>query len=51
MPDAEQDFFAELKRRGVFRVAPMYAFVGWLVVRIVDATFDVPGVPKPLIAS
>jgi hypothetical protein len=51
MPEAEQDFFSERKRRGVFRVAAMLAVVGWLVVKIANASFDVRGVPKPLIAS
>lgn len=45
-PDTEQDFFAELKRRGVSRVATMYAVVAWLIVQMADATFDVLGVPE-----
>lgn len=46
MSEPEQDFFAELKRRGVFRVAAMYAVVAWLVVQIADATFEVLGIPE-----
>jgi len=33
-------FFAELKRRNVFRVAAAYAVVGWLVAQISDVTLD-----------
>jgi len=46
MPNTEQDLFAELKRRGVFRVAAMYAVVAWLIVQIADATFDVLGISE-----
>lgn len=47
MPDEpERDFFAELKRRNVFRVAAMYAVVAWLLVQVADATFEVLGVPE-----
>lgn len=46
MPDPDQDLLEELKRRGVFRVAAMYAVAAWLVVQIADATFDVLGVPE-----
>jgi TolB-like protein len=46
MADTEQNFLAELKRRGVFRVAAMYAVVAWLAVQIADATFEVLGVPE-----
>lgn len=43
--EPERDFFAELKRRNVFRVAAMYAVVAWLVIQVADATFEVLGVP------
>ena len=46
MASNEQDLFAELKRRGVFRVAALYGVVAWLVVQLAGATFDVPGVPE-----
>lgn len=44
--DDEPDLFAELRRRGVFRVAAMYGVVAWLVVQIADATFDVLGISE-----
>ena len=37
----QRDFFSELKRRKVFRVAAMYAVGAWGVVQVADATFDV----------
>ena len=46
MPGPEPGLFAELKRRNVFRVAAMYAVIGWLVVQIADATFEPLGVPE-----
>jgi TolB-like protein len=46
MADSEPDFLAELKRRGVFRVAAMYAVAAWLVVQVADATFEVLGIPE-----
>lgn len=36
----------ELKRRNVFRVAAMYAVVGWLLIQIGEATFDALGLPE-----
>ncbi len=33
-------FFSELKRRKVFQVAAMYAFVGWLLIQVADASFE-----------
>ncbi len=38
-------FFAELKRRHVYRVAVAYAIVGWLVIQVVTATFPVLQIP------
>jgi len=46
MAQEEPDLLDELKRRGVFRVAAMYAVVAWLIVQIADATFDVLGVSE-----
>jgi TolB-like protein len=46
MANQEPDLLDELKRRGVFRVAAMYAVVAWLIVQIADATFDVLGVSE-----
>jgi TolB-like protein/Flp pilus assembly protein TadD len=42
---SRQSFFAELKRRNVYKVAVAYAVVGWLLVQvasIVFPTFDAP---------
>jgi hypothetical protein len=39
------DFFAELKRRSVYKVAVAYAVVGWLLVQVASIlfpTFDAP---------
>ena len=36
-------FFAELKRRNVYKVAVGYGVVGWLVIQIATATFPVLG--------
>jgi adenylate cyclase len=39
------NFFAELKRRNVYKVAVAYAVVGWLVVQIaaqVFPSFEIP---------
>lgn len=46
MAKEEPDLLGELKRRGVFRVAAMYAVVAWLIVQVADATFDVLGVSE-----
>ena len=36
-------FFADLKRRNVFRVAAAYVIVGWLVVQVVETIFPAFG--------
>ncbi len=38
-------FVAELRRRRVFRVAVVYAGVAFIVFQVVDATFEVMGIP------
>jgi len=38
-------FLSELRRRRVFRVAIVYAGVAFIIFQIVDATFDVMGIP------
>jgi TolB-like protein/Flp pilus assembly protein TadD len=43
---SERNFFAELKRRNVYKVAVAYAVVGWLVVEIATATFPVLEIPN-----
>ena len=39
-------FFAELKRRNVFRVAAAYAVVAWLLIEISDTVFPRLGLPE-----
>jgi tetratricopeptide (TPR) repeat protein len=34
------DFFSELKRRGVVQTGLAYIVVGWLVLQVIDVTFD-----------
>ncbi|KGQ19655.1 Adenylate cyclase [Lysobacter dokdonensis DS-58] len=38
--------FSEFRRRRVFRVAVVYAVVGWLLVQVADATFEPLGLPQ-----
>src|SRR5256885_15372019 len=39
-------FFAELKRRNVYKVAVAYAIVGWLLIQVGTATFPVLEIPN-----
>src|SRR5437763_3850998 len=39
-------FFAELKRRNVYKVAVAYAIVGWLFIQVATATFPVLEIPN-----
>ena len=41
-----RNFFAELKRRKVYRVAVAYAVVAWLVIQIVTQTFPFLEIPN-----
>jgi hypothetical protein len=34
-----REFFAELKRRNVYKVAAAYAFVSWLIIRVATQVF------------
>ena len=36
-------FFADLKRRNVFRVAAAYVVVGWLIIQVVETVFPAFG--------
>ena len=48
MPDAGgrlQRWFAELRRRRVFRVAGVYLVAAWLVIQVADAVFEPLGLP------
>jgi hypothetical protein len=40
------DFFAELKRRNVYKVAVAYAIVGWLLVQIATQVFPFLEIPN-----
>ncbi|CAN5470138.1 hypothetical protein BH18VER1_BH18VER1_14380 [soil metagenome] len=42
----ERDFFAELKRRNVYRVAVTYGVVAWLLVQIATQTFPFFEIPN-----
>src|ERR1051326_3395674 len=43
---AHPNFFAELKRRNVYKVAVAYAVVGWLAIQVATATFPVLEIPN-----
>lgn len=51
MPGKGPNFFQELKRRNVYRVATVYAIIGWLVIQIADATFSYLGIPDWLVTA
>lgn len=40
-----QSFFAELRRRNIYRVAAAYAVVSWLIIQIAASTFPVLEIP------
>src|SRR5687767_3792200 len=40
-----RNFFAEMKRRNVYKVAVAYAAVGWLIIQIATSTFPVLQIP------
>jgi len=40
------NFFSELKRRNVYKVAVAYAVVGWLLVQITTHVFPVFEIPN-----
>ena len=39
-------FIAELRRRRVFRVAAFYGGIAFVIIQIIDGTFDLMGVPE-----
>jgi len=41
-----QNFFAELKRRNVHKVAVAYAIVGWLLIQIATQVFPLLEIPN-----
>jgi TolB-like protein/Tfp pilus assembly protein PilF len=41
-----KSFFAELRRRNVYRVAVAYAIVSWLIIQIASSTFPVLEIPS-----
>src|SRR5437588_1340552 len=40
------NFFAELKRRNVYKVAVAYAFIGWLIVQVATQVFPFLEIPN-----
>ncbi len=46
MPSPFSNFFTELHRRRVFRVAAFYGGIAFVIVQIIDGTFDLMGVPE-----
>jgi TolB-like protein/predicted Zn-dependent protease len=40
-----KNFFAELKRRNVYKVAVAYAIVGWLLIQVAASTFPILEIP------
>jgi len=38
------NFFAELKRRNIYKVAVAYAIVGWLLVQVATQVFPSTGI-------
>src|SRR5215510_10314480 len=42
----QPSFFAELKRRNVYKVAVAYAVVGWLLVQVVTQVFPFLEIPN-----
>ena len=41
-----ENFFAELKRRNVYKVAVAYAVVGWLLVQVTTQVFPIFEIPN-----
>jgi hypothetical protein len=46
IPSAGPNFFAELQRRNVYKVAIAYAVVGWLIVQIATQVFPFFEIPN-----
>jgi len=42
----DRGFFAELKRRNVYKVAVAYAVVGWLIVQVATQVFPFFEIPN-----
>src|SRR5205814_3147027 len=43
---SERNFFAELKRRNVYKVAVAYAVIGWLLVQVTTQVFPIFEIPN-----
>src|SRR4051812_43712396 len=41
-----KNFFTELRRRNIFRVAAAYAIVGWLIIQVATSTFPILEIPR-----
>jgi hypothetical protein len=46
-----ENFFAELQRRNVYKVAVAYAIVGWLLVQVATQVFPLTGTTTTIDAS
>jgi adenylate cyclase len=44
-------YFSELKRRSVFRVAALYAIVGWILIQVATSTFPYLQLPPWLVTA
>ncbi len=44
-------FFRELKRRKVYRVATVYAITGWIIIEVTDTIFPHLGLPEWLVTT
>src|SRR6185437_7653313 len=43
---SQRSFFAELKRRNVYKIAVAYAVVGWLLIQVATQVFPFFGIPN-----
>ena len=51
MPEKKNPFFQELKKRNVYRVATVYAIVGWLIIQVADVIFPYFGLPDWIVTA
>ena len=51
MPFKKNQFFQELKRRNVYRVATVYAIAGWLIIQVADVIFPYFGLPAWMVTA
>ena len=51
MPGKFANFFKELKRRKVYRVATVYAITGWIIIQVASSTFSYLNIPDWVVAA